>query len=211
MKIIDSKIEKYAVRHTRPLADPLPEIAAWTRENRDDAGMLTGALEGQLLHMLVALTGARRVLEIGCYMGYSAIAMASALPEDGELITCEIDDTNATLARAFMDRSPHGSRIRIRLGPALDTMSTLEGPFDLVFVDADKESYVDYFEAALPLMRTGGLLVADNVLWSGRVLKPKKKSDRALVEFNELVQADPRVENVMLTVRDGVTLARKVV
>ena len=173
--------------------------------------MLIGPFEGALLAMLVRLTGARRVLEIGTFTGYSALCMAEALPAKGKLTTCEIKPERADIARSFFARSPHGHKIKIHLGPALETLAGLpvSASFDFVFLDADKENYVNYYEAVLPCLRPGGLIVADNVLWSGRVLAPKKKSDRAVVRFNNHVRRDPRVECVMLPVRDGVSLIRK--
>jgi caffeoyl-CoA O-methyltransferase len=173
--------------------------------------MLIGPHEGALLAMLVRLSGARRVLEIGTFTGYSALCMAEALPGNGRLITCEIRPRHAEISQSFFKRSPHGHKIRLRLGPALETLASLSHAtkFDFVFLDADKENYVNYYEAVLPRLRSGGLIVADNVLWSGRVLVPKKKTDRAVVKFNKHVLRDPRVECVMLPVRDGVSLIRK--
>ena len=159
--------------------------------------------------MLVQLTGARRVLEIGTFTGYSALSMAAALPDGGEITTCEIDAQHARIAQSFFDRSPHGRKITIRLAPALETVSALKGEFDFVFLDADKENYVNYYEAVLPKLKPGGLLVADNVLWSGKVLDPREKTDRAIVAFNDRVARDARVEQVMLSVRDGILLVRK--
>jgi caffeoyl-CoA O-methyltransferase len=173
--------------------------------------MLTGPIEGAFLRMLVGLCDARRVLEIGTYTGYSALTMAEGLPEDGELITCDIDPDTSAIAQSFFDRSPHGKKIRLLRGRAIKTVASLpaEPPFDFVFIDADKESYIDYYEAALPRLRPGGLLAADNTLWSGRVLDPKEKSDHAIVAFNNHVARDPRVTQVLLSVRDGVMLVRK--
>ncbi len=173
--------------------------------------MLTGRTEGALLRMLVRLTRARHILEIGLYTGYSALTMAEALPQDGQLISCDMNPETSSIAQSFFDRSPHGHKITIRLGPALDTLKAmpLDPVFDIAFLDADKENYCSYYELVLPRLKTGGLLVADNTLWSGKVVKPREPSDRALATFNELVQADPRVDNVLLTVRDGVMLARK--
>jgi caffeoyl-CoA O-methyltransferase len=155
--------------------------------------------------------GARRVLEIGTFTGYSALCMARALPEDGEIITLDIDPNATRIAQSFFDRVSHGKKIRIMLGDALTTIRSLPTTalFDLVFLDADKERYPDYFELVLPLLRQGGLLVADNTLWSGRVLAPVAATDHAITRFNDLVTADPRVQNVLLSVRDGMMLARK--
>jgi len=208
--IVPPPIDAYCLAHTTP-ADPLlEELATYTHQHVKMPQMLTGPVEGTFLRMLVQVTGARRVLEIGTFTGYSALSMVPALPDDGQLITCEIDPEHARIAQSFFDRSPHGKRISLRLAPALDTINRLpaEDPFDFVFIDADKENYQNYYEAVLPRLRPGGLIAADNTLWSGRVLDPKEKSDHAIVAFNQHVASDPRVENVLLSVRDGILLVR---
>jgi len=209
--ILPEAIENYCTAHSTAPDPLLSEIERYTRAHCAMPQMLTGAHEGRLLTMLVQLSGTRRVLEIGTFTGYSALAMAAGLPAEGAIVTCEIDPEHARIARSFFDRSPHAARIEIRLGPALATLASLppEEPFDLAFLDADKENYPNYYDPILERLRPGGLLVADNVLWSGRVLDPKAASDRALVAFNEAVQRDPRVENILVPVRDGVMLARK--
>lgn len=209
--LVPRVIEEYAAAHSMAPSPLLDQLEAYTQAHCAAPQMLVGRLEGGLLKMLVRLTGARRVLEIGLFTGYSALTMAEALPPDGRIVSCELNADTAAIAQSFFDRSDHGDKISIRLGPALDTIATLppDQPFDFVFLDADKENYNRYYEALLPLLRPGGLMVADNVLWSGAVLKPAAASDYALVEFNATVHADPRVEEVMLTVRDGVTLIRK--
>lgn len=204
------QLEDYAVRHSTPLPPLLEELVATTREKMGNRSlMICGQLEGTLLQMLAASVGARRILEIGMFTGFSALMMAAALPDDGELITCDIDPEAIALARSFFARSPHGSKIDIREGPALDTLKTLEGPFDLVFIDADKENYVAYYEAALPLLAPNGVIAVDNVLWMGRVLDPQDESDRAIVAFSERVHRDERVWNVLLPIRDGLMLIRR--
>ena len=209
--IVPPKIEEYCLRHTSARDKLLRELEKYTQRHCADSQMLIGPHEGALLAMLVRLSGARRVLEIGTFTGYSALCMAEVLSADGELITCEIRPEHADIARSFFDRSPQGHKIKIRLGPALETLAGLpaSASFDFVFIDADKENYVNYYEAVLPRLRSGGVIAADNVLWSGRVLAPKKKTDRAVVAFNKYVRRDPRVECVMLPVRDGVSLIRK--
>jgi caffeoyl-CoA O-methyltransferase len=209
--IVPQKIEEYCLRHTSARDKLLRELENYTQRHCADAQMLIGPREGALLAMLVRLTGTRRILEIGCFTGYSALCMAEALPAKGKLTTCEIKPEHAEIAQSFFDRSPHGHKIKIHLGPALETVAGLpvSASFDFVFLDADKENYVNYYEAVLPRLRPGGLLVADNVLWSGHVLAPKKKTDHAVVAFNKHVRRDPRVECVMLPVRDGVSLIRK--
>jgi caffeoyl-CoA O-methyltransferase len=208
--IVEERVEAYAEAHTTSDGELFERLAEETRAKTTAPQMMVGPIEGRFLAALVDLTKARRVLEIGTFTGYSAISMASALPADGELITCDVDPEATEIARRYMDESGHGGKIDIRLGPALETLKTLEGPFDLVFIDADKPNYKNYYEAALPLLADDGLLIADNVLWSGRVVEPGgDESTTAIKEFNDHVAADDRVVSVMLTVRDGMTLVRK--
>ena len=209
MDIVSEALERYAAAHTDPPGPLYEELREVTYAQMRSPNMQVGPIEGAFLKMLVQLSGAKRVLEIGMFTGYSGLKMAEGLPEDGELITCDIDPKAEAVARAFHARSPHGKKISVRMGPALETIAGLKGPLDLVFIDADKERYSAYWDAVLPLVRAGGLIIADNTLWSGRVLDPKDESDRAIVAFNAKVAADPRVEKVLLTVRDGMLLARR--
>lgn len=205
-----AQLEEYAARHSAPLSPLLEELVATTREKMGNRSlMLSGHIEGTFLQMLAASVGARRILEIGMFTGFSALMMAAALPEDGELVTCDVDPEAIELARGFFARSPNGGKIKIREGPALDTLKALEGPFDLVFIDADKENYTAYYEAVLPLLSPNGVIAVDNVLWYGRVLDPQNESDRGVAAFNDHVQRDDRVWNLMLPLRDGVMLIRK--
>jgi caffeoyl-CoA O-methyltransferase len=208
MAIIDPAVERYAHDRTRPESPLLAELAEETRRTRRDAGMLTGRLEGRLLQFLARMVDARRVLEIGMFTGYSALTLAEALPADGRVITCDVDPEVAAVARRFHSRSPHGAKIEIRLAPALETIAALDGPFDLVFIDADKANYLRYYEAVVPKVRSGGLIAVDNTLWSGRVLEPQDEDSRTIDALNRRMTDDPRVDNVLLTVRDGVHLAR---
>ena len=207
--LVSPEIERYAVDHTTPLPDYLEELTRVTYEKMASPGMLTGPVEGTLLQFLVWTTNARRVLEIGTFTGFSAQMMAAALPDDGVLVTCDIDPKTAKVARQYFARSPHGRKIELRLGKAIEPLESLKGPFDLVFIDADKESYIAYYDRALDLLSPGGIIAVDNVLWSGRVLDPKSESDHAIVEFNRHVRQDPRVRHVLLPVRDGVMLVRR--
>jgi caffeoyl-CoA O-methyltransferase len=209
MDIVTPSIEGYAAAHTRPEPALLAELAEETRRTRADHGMLCGRLEGRLLKLLVQLLQARRVLELGLFTGYSALSLAEGLPADGELISCDIDPHAEVFARRYFARSPHGAKIRVLIGPALETLRTLSPPFDLVFIDADKENYPLYYRAAVDLLRPGGVVAIDNTLWSGRVLAPDDASDRAIAALNQEILADQRVENVLLTVRDGLQLVRK--
>jgi caffeoyl-CoA O-methyltransferase len=208
--IVDERVEEYAVEHTTVLLDLFDRLEAETREKTTAPQMMVGRLEGGFLAALVRLTRAKRILELGTFTGYSSISMASALPDDGRIITCDVDPDATAIARRYMDESGYGDKIEIRLGPALETIETLEGPFDLVFIDADKPNYKRYYEAVLPLLADNGLVIADNVLWSGRVVEPDgEESTQAIIAFNEHVKNDPRVVSVMLTVRDGMTLVQK--
>ncbi len=209
MNLVSEEIEAYARAHTDKPSPLLEALTQETREKMEFHRMQVGPLEGAFLRMLVKLTGARRVLEVGMFTGYSGLCLAEGLPEDGELITCDINPKAEEIARRYFAQSPHGKKIQVRMGPALETIAALEGTLDLVFIDADKESYADYFDAVLPRLKQGGLIVADNTLWSGRVLNPQAESDHAIVAFNAKVAKDERVERVQLTLRDGVTLIRK--
>jgi caffeoyl-CoA O-methyltransferase len=211
--IVDDALESYAEQHTTPPVAALHALADETRATLASPQMLTGPVEGRLLETLVFATRARMVLEIGTYSGYAALSMAAALPPDGRLITCELNPEHAEFARRHIDASPYAERIELRVGPALETLATLDGPLDLVFIDADKPSYRDYYEAVLPKLAPHGLIAVDNTLWSGRVLHAGDPDvtpeTRALAAFNDFVVGDPRVVCVMLTVRDGITLIRR--
>ena len=206
---IDEAIEKYAEEHTKAPSNLFERLKEETYREMNSPQMQVGRIEGGFLKMLVRLTGARRVLEIGMFTGYSALMMAEGLPEDGRIITCDVDPKAEQIAQRYFAESLNGRKIEVRMGPALETIASLTGQIDLVFIDADKENYVNYYEACFPRIRPGGLIVADNVLWSGKVIKPEDEATRAIVAFNDRVQQDPRVENVCLTVRDGVMLAWK--
>ena len=203
MDFIDEKIEEYAFDHTSYEGDLLEQLEEETYEKLEIPQMTTGRIEARLLKLLARLVGAKRILEIGTFAGYSALSMAEALPEDGELVTCEIDPEAIIFAKKYFNLSPHGKKITLMEGSALESLRKISGPFDMAFIDADKENYSNYYEAILPLIRSGGLMAIDNVLWSGRVLDPQDKSDKAIHQLNERVIRDGRVESVLLTVRDG--------
>ena len=203
MDFIDEKIDEYAFDHTSYEGDLLKQLEEETYEKLDIPQMTTGRIEARLLKMLAGLAGAKRILEIGTFAGYSALSMAEALPEEGELVTCEIDPEAIFVAKKYFGLSPHGKKITLMEGPALDSLKKISGLFDMAFIDADKENYINYYDAIFPLIRPGGLMAIDNVLWSGRVLDPKDNSDKAIHNLNEKVVQDNRVESVMLTVRDG--------
>ncbi len=209
--IVPDEIEDYAAAHTTPPTDLLQELAEETRSTLRAPQMLTGTIEGRFLELLVHGLQAKRVLELGTYSGYSSLSMAAGLPEGGHIDTCEFDETHAEVARRYIARSPYADRITVHVGPALDTIPQLEGEFDFVFIDADKENYLNYYEALLPRLSPHGLMAIDNTLWSGRVLDAEDESDetKAIREINDRVAGDDRVVAVQLSVRDGVTLVRK--
>ncbi|MDB5103392.1 MAG: Caffeoyl-CoA O-methyltransferase [Fibrobacteres bacterium] len=209
MDIVDKDLERYAFDHTSPEPDLLRRLSEETHAKMQMPQMLTGRLEGRLLKLLAQTSGAKRILELGTFTGYSALSMAEGIPEDGKVVTCEIDPVNAAMAQRYFDASPHGRKIEIRLGPALETLEGLAAPFDMAFIDADKENYPAYYEKALDLIRPGGLVLIDNTLWSGLVLKPHDRETIAIDAVNRRIAGDERVENVLLTVRDGLQVVRK--
>ncbi|MGH1342170.1 MAG: O-methyltransferase [Nannocystales bacterium] len=212
LTLLSPDLATYVEDHAPAEAALLTELKEATYGQLEDPQMQVGRVEGALLRLLAMTVGARRVVEIGTFSGYSTLSLAAGVAEGGQVITCDIDPVATDLAKTFWRRSAHGHKINLRLGPALDTLETLardDEPIDLAFIDADKTSYEAYWEALVPMMRVGGLIVADNTLWSGKVLHPEEPSDHALVSFNARVRADTRVDAVLLSVRDGVMLARK--
>jgi predicted O-methyltransferase YrrM len=203
--LIDPRIEAYAERMSSPHEALLAELSEETARELGAAEMLTGPVAGRLLEVLIWIARPQRVLEIGTFSGHSALAMAAALPEGGHIDACELDPERAAFAQGWFDRSPHGSKITLHVGPALDTVNALAGEFDFVFIDADKPGYVDYYEAVLPRLTERGLIVADNTLADGDVVD----GNPPIARFNEHVAADPRTVQVLLTVRDGLTLIRR--
>lgn len=205
--------ERYAETHTTVPESSLAALIEETHASLSSPGMLSGPVEGRLLELLVHAVRARQVLEIGTYSGFSALSMAAGLPEGGRIVTCEISAAHAAFARERIEASVHRDRIELLEGPALETIGSLRGPFDLVFIDAEKTGYLGYFEAVLPKLAPHGLIVVDNTLWSGRVIDAGPDSDdetRALARFNDSIATDSRVICTLLTVRDGITLIRKV-
>ncbi len=205
MDVIDPRLEDYLERMTSAHDELLVELSDETRGTLGMEQMLTGPVAGRLLELLVWFGRPQRVLEVGTFSGHSALSMAAALPEGGRIDACELDPERAAFAQRYFDRSPYGSRITLHVGPALETIHGLEGDFDFVFIDADKEGYVDYYEAVLPRLTERGLIVADNTLAGGRVLSEQPP----IALFNEHVAADPRTVQVLLSVRDGMTVIRR--
>lgn len=208
-RIIPQKIERYCRENTTPESRLLRELVAETHVRTAFPEMQVGHVEGAFLRMLVRFVRAKHILELGTFTGYSSLVMAESLPEDGKLVTCDIDPEVTEIAKKYWNRSTHGRKIELKLGPALETIKTIDSVFDLIFIDADKENYINYWELCMPKTHSGSLFVIDNVLWSGDVLEPRDETDRAIAKFNRHVYNDKRVEVVMLPVRDGVTLAWK--
>ena len=205
-------IESYAEHHTDEVSPLLKALAQETMDLTGRQHWSIGKVEGNLLQMLVKIAGARRVVEIGTFTGFSALLIAEALPEDGRLVTCEINRSFAEVAKRYFGRTPHGRKIRLKIGPAIETLSRLpEGEFDFVFIDADKPSYSDYFEHAMRLLRPGGVIFVDNVFWRRKIFKEKitNANAQAIARFNAKVCADNRIEKVMLGIGDGCFLIRK--
>ena len=203
-------VEEYVEAHTTPVPDYMRDLHAETSQ-MPGAAMLSGPVEGRLLESLAWVTRARLALDIGTFTGNSALAMAGGLAEGGRVVTCDVNPETLAIARRFIAASPYEDRIDVREGPALDTIATLDGPLDLVFIDADKTNYVNYYEAVLPKLADRGLIAVDNTMWGGQVLDDSDTSDDtvAIRAFNDHVAQDERVVCVQLTVRDGVTLIRK--
>jgi caffeoyl-CoA O-methyltransferase len=207
VNLVDPRADEYAERHTTPSGELFERLAAETREKTEIPEMMVGEVEGRFLEFLVRATGARRVLELGTFTGYSSISMARGLRQGGRVITCDVDAETNAIARRYAEEAGVADRIEYRLGPALETLAVLEGPFDVVFIDADKENYRNYYDAALPKLAPNGLILADNALRNGRVLD--EDSGEPMQAFNDYVLDDERVECVLLTVRDGILLVRK--
>lgn len=209
--LVPADIEAYAQAHSMPESSACRALREETQRTMEYAQMLVGPLEGAFLKMMTQLVGARRILEIGMFTGYSALCFAEAIPDDGAVITCEIDEESAAMARRHIAQAPCGKKIEIRMGPGLDTMRGLTGPFDLIFIDADKINYLNYYRRALDLLSPHGVILIDNVLWDGEVLKQPPPDERtaAIQELNRTVSADPRVTAVLVTIRDGVLVIRK--
>ena len=209
--IVDPTLEAYATEHTTAPPAHLEALAVDLVATLDSPQMMVGRLEGRYLEMLTFALSATSVLEIGTFGGYSAVAMAAGLAPGGRIVTCELSPVHAAFARRHIAASPYADRIEVIEGPAIETIASLAGPFDLVFIDADKAGYRAYYEAVLAKLAPRGIIAADNTLWSGRVLDPDDATvdTVALRAFNDLLATDPRVIVVQTTVRDGVTLIRR--
>jgi caffeoyl-CoA O-methyltransferase len=206
-RYVPDEVEAYAERYTSAGDELFDRLDTETRETQTSPQMMVGTIEGAFLSFLVAMTNAKRVLEVGTFTGWSSIAMARALPPDGRLVTCDVNEETTAVARRYAEEAGVADRIEYRLGPGVETLATLEGPFDLAFIDADKGGYVDYYEAILPKLSPRGVIAADNTLFG---FDPDGgENTQAIARFNEHVLHDDRVEAVLLPFREGVTLIRR--
>lgn len=211
IQMIETEIQNYAENFTSEENEILRELRRKTFGEREDKSMLSGFYQGRLLSMFSKILAPRRILEIGTYMGYSALCMAEGLPDDGRIITLDVDEETNAIAKEFWAMTPFYSRIDAFIGDATQIIPVLDETFDLVFIDADKPNYSNYFDLIFPKLRVGGIILADNVLWSGRVLNAANEDEntKALHAFNQKIQSDDHVSNILLAVRDGLMLIRK--
>lgn len=210
MNIVAKEIEAYAAQLCTPESDLFQALKRETYEKTSVPQMQVGRIEGSFLRLLARAVGAKRVLEIGTFTGYSTLCLAEGVCEGGEVITCDIDPEATRIAQAFWAKSPHGKKIHLRLGRAQDTLASLSGELDLAFIDADKQGYPAYWEMIAPRIRVGGMIVIDNTLWGGSVLDAQPDEEtRAIQRACQLAARDPRFETSLLTVRDGMLLAIK--
>lgn len=205
-------LDQYILNHTSPEEDYLNELDRETHLKVLRSRMLSGHLQGQILSMISCMIKPKCILEIGTFTGYSALCLAKGLAENGQLHTIEIDDEMESIAKKYFNKSGMGNKIIQHIGDARTIIPELKQSFDLVFIDADKCEYCEYYNLVFPYVQVGGFILADNVLWNGKVIDAEaidEEQTRGILDFNKLVQKDPRVENVILTVRDGIMLIRK--
>lgn len=213
MNFQDKITEAYILDHSTPLDDVLQQLERETQLKVLRPRMLSGRVQGKFLEFIIKLSGAKRILEIGTYTGYSAICMANALPEKGKIHTIDINEELENIVRKYIKLSNNISKIEYHIGDALNIIPTLKEDFDLVFIDADKTNYWNYFSMVIDNLKSGAWIIADNVLWSGKVLELAHSNDKetiALQEFNNRIQQDQRIENLLLPLRDGLMIMRKI-
>lgn len=215
MKLIDEQIEKYCIDKSNVPSSLCNDLELYTRENVHGAQMLIGKMEASLLGFFIRSIGAERILELGTFTGYSALAMAEQLPNNGELITLDINEKTVQLAKSYWEKSPHGTKIKSLLGPGLETLNQVQGKFDLVFIDADKRNYLLYLEKSLELLTEKGMIVIDNVLWAGRVVEAPGDSEdehrntKFIRELNDTIAKREDLYGTLLPLRDGMFLIKK--
>lgn len=209
-EIVNPPIEQYCHDMTSQESEVLQALTKATEERTRYPHNLSGRLVGQTLKMLVQISRSRRVLEIGMFTGYAALSMAEGLPFDGEVYACETNPQSIDIAEEFFDQSPHGGKIQVLFGRAMDTIKTIREPLDFVFIDADKKKYPEYIDLVLPMLNDGGLIVVDDALWKGTVLDPQDERDQIIADLNVYIKSHPQLENVLLPIRHGLNIVRKV-
>lgn len=212
MHFLPEKIDDYVVRHSQEEPELLQQLTRETYQKILQPRMLSGPYQGRVLSMISKLVNPKNIMEIGTYTGYSALCLAEGMQSDGELHTIDINEELFDFQKKYFDKSDYKHQIHQHLGNALDIIPKLDMTFDLVFMDADKENYVNYFNIIIDKLNSGGILLSDNVLWSGKVVEPLKKDDTStsiLLDYNKLLNEDSRLETVLLPIRDGLTISRK--
>jgi len=212
MHFLPENIDIYSTQHTSPESDLLYRLNRETHQKILKPRMLSGHMQGRILSMLSKMIRPERILEIGTYTGYSALCLAEGLTEKGELHTIDVNEELKYFVQKFVDESPYKNQIHLHIGNAMELIPTINGPFDIVFIDADKENYLTYFHLVFDKLKQGGYIIADNVLWSGKVVEPVKANDtdtQKIMEFNDFIQNHEGVENVLMPVRDGLLVVRK--
>ncbi len=212
MEFLDPKLDEFVCNHSEKEPELLYELNRDTHLNVLQPRMLSGHLQGRVLSMLSHMIQPKRILEIGTYTGYSALSMAEGLQEGGEIITIDINEELETRIRSYFDKSDYGNNIDLRIGNALEIIPTLDKNFDMVFIDADKDNYLNYYKMIIDDLPSGAYVIADNVLWSGKVIEDERTMDldtKSLLEYNRFMQNDDRVQNVLFPVRDGLMICRK--
>ena len=210
INVIKENIHKYCKEHTASDNRLLSELEKYTWDNEDVPQMISGQMVGKFLQSIIRMIAAKKIVEVGTFTGYSALQMAEAIPLHGEIHTCELMKKHAETAQFFFDKSDYGKKITIHQGPALESLETLQvGNFDMAFIDADKSNYLEYYKRCLVLIRSGGVIILDNMLWSGSVIDPNDDDSKALRKTGDYIQEDIRVFNVLFPIRDGLMLCIK--
>ena len=207
---MQNQLLNYCREHSNENSSVVVDLEKYTFNNEDVPQMICGQLVGNFLHSIILLIKAKRVVEVGMFTGFSALKMAEALPEDGEIHTCELMDKHIQTAQSFFEQSDHGSKIKIHLGPALQSLEQMQsGSFDMAFIDADKINYLEYYKRCLSLIHKGGVIILDNMLWGGDVLDPKDDDAKSLRKTGDFIQSDSRIMNTLLPLRDGIMFCIK--
>jgi len=209
MSFLSEELEKYIADHSEKTGLNEKSLRKETLELGSLSGMMSGDSVGNFLKLIIKINNCKNILEIGTFTGYSALMMATALPEDGKLVTCDVNKKTSEIAKKHWKKSSHGSKIELHLGPAIETIDKLKGNFDLIFIDADKNNYSNYFEICKNRLSKNGIIIADNVLWSGKVLNPQDDQAKSIDSFNKLINSDNDFWNTIVPIRDGLMIIQK--